>query len=83
MKPIVHMSRSLLPAEKNYSQIKKEGLAIIYAIKKFHRFIHGRSFILQTTHKPLLVLFGSKKRNSIAYHKQTSEMEYYIIQLRF
>ena len=53
----VHMSRSLLQAEKNYSQIEKEGLAII----KFHRFIHGRSFILQTDHKPLLAIFGSKK----------------------
>ena len=60
-KPIVHASRSQLPAKKNYSQIEKEGLAIIYAIKKFHRFIHGRSFILQTVHKPLLAIFGSKK----------------------
>ena len=60
-KPIVHTSRSLLPAEKNCSQIEKEGLSIIYAIKKFLRFIYGRSFTLQTDHKPLLAIFGSKK----------------------
>ena len=50
--PITHASRTLLPAERNY---------IIYAIKKFHRFIHSKVFTLQTEHKPLLSIFGSKK----------------------
>ena len=60
-KPVVHASRTLLPAERNYSQIEKESLAIVYALKKFHRFIHGRPFLLQTDHRPLLSIFGSKK----------------------
>ena len=60
-KPIGHASRALLPAERNYSQIEKWGLAIRYAVKKFHRFIHGRTFVLQTNHKPLFSIFGSKK----------------------
>ena len=39
-KPIVHASITLLVAAKNYSQIEKEGLAIIFAVKKFHRYIY-------------------------------------------
>lgn len=39
---------------KNYSHIEKEGLVIIFTIKKFHILEHERKFILQTDHKPLL-----------------------------
>ena len=60
-KVVAHASRSLLPAEKQYSQIEKEALGIIFAITKFHRYLHARRFILQTDHKPLITIFGSKK----------------------
>ena len=60
-KPVAHASCSLLPSEKHYSQIKKEALAIIFAVTIFHRYLHGRFFKLQTDHKPLLTIFGSKK----------------------
>lgn len=39
---------------KNYSHIEKEGLVIIFTIKKFHILEHERKFILQTDPKPLL-----------------------------
>lgn len=60
-KAIEHVSRALTPAEKNYGQIEKEALSLVFACKKFHKMIWSRKFILQTDHKPLLAIFGSKK----------------------
>ena len=34
-KPIGFVSRTLIKAEKNYSQLEKEGLACIYGVKRF------------------------------------------------
>uniref|UniRef100_A0A914HFX2 RNA-directed DNA polymerase n=1 Tax=Globodera rostochiensis TaxID=31243 RepID=A0A914HFX2_GLORO len=60
-KAIAHASHSLSPAEKNYAQIEKEGLALVFAAQKFHKYLYGRHFVLQTDHKPLLAIFGNKK----------------------
>ncbi|GFS01474.1 polyprotein [Elysia marginata] len=59
--PIAFASRTLMPAEKNYSQIDKEGLALTFGVKKFHKFIYGRPVVIYTDHKPLLGLLGENK----------------------
>ncbi|XP_037293178.1 uncharacterized protein K02A2.6 isoform X1 [Manduca sexta] len=57
-RPVAYASRSLTPAEKNYSQIHREALAIIFCMRKFHQYIYGRKFTLRTDHKPLVSIFG-------------------------
>lgn len=60
-RPIAYASRSLSPAEKNYSQIEREALAIVFGLQKFHQYLYGRRFTLVTDNKPLSLIFGSKK----------------------
>lgn len=67
IKTICHASRSLTPAEKQYSQIEKEALGIMFAVTKFHKMIYGRKFQLHTDHKPLLAIFG--KKTGISAHQ--------------
>ena len=44
--------------EKNYSQLDKEALAVVFATRKFHLYLYGQHIRLYTDHKPLLGLFG-------------------------
>ena len=56
-KPIAYASRSLSTSERNYAQIEKELLAIVFACTKFHQYIYGFLTKVQTDHKPLEVIF--------------------------
>ena len=48
-------SRVLTPAESNYSNIEREALALVEAVKYFHRFVAGRHFAIRTDHAPLKI----------------------------
>eukprot|EP00731_Ephydatia_muelleri_P028865 Em0020g509a len=56
-RPIAYASRSLAPAERKYSHIEKEGLAVVFGVKKFHQYLLGRKFVVFSDHKPLQFLF--------------------------
>ena len=57
-KPIGFASRTLTKAETNYAHLDKEVLSIIFGVKRYHQYLHGRQFVI----KPLTHIF-SESRN--------------------
>lgn len=62
--PVIYASRKLLPREVAYSTVERECLAVVWAIKKFHVFLYGRHFILETDHQPLQYINSNKVFNT-------------------
>ena len=60
-KPIGFASQTLSAAERQYSQIKKEGLSCVFGVRRFRAYLLGRHFSLITDHKPLVSLFQEHK----------------------
>lgn len=59
---ISYASKSLTNAEKRYAQTKKEALALVWAVERFHFYLYGRAFELITDHKPLETIFGTRSK---------------------
>lgn len=60
-RPISFVSRRLYAAEQRYSQLDKEGLALMFRVERFHQYLWGRRFEAVMDHKPLLGLLGPDK----------------------
>ena len=62
---VAFASRTMTETEVRYAQIEKEALALTWACEKFSMYLIGRSFTLETDHKPLLSLLGQKNLDSL------------------
>lgn len=74
--PVSYASRQLLHREMNYSTIERECLALVWAVEKFHIFLYGTEFIVQTDHQPLQYLAKAKHLNSRVLRWSLALQEY-------
>ena len=69
-KPTAFASRLLTPTEQHYAQIEKETLASAWACEKFSDFLIGKQFLVETDHKPLIPLLGTKDLDQLPIRVQ-------------
>ena len=53
----MYASRSLTPAEKQYSNIERELLAVVFAMERLHHYVYGYIVTVETDHKPLVSIW--------------------------
>lgn len=61
---IAFASRALIPAESHYAPTEGECLALVWAVRKFRQYLHGRPFTLRTDHASLQWLQSARMENS-------------------
>ena len=63
-RPIGYASRSLSSSQRNYSQLEKEALVLVFGVQRFHAYLFGHRFELVTDHQPLLALLHQHRPTS-------------------
>ena len=54
--PVMFASRTLTGSERNYQNLERECLATILGMEKFHYFLYGKEFMLETDQKPVVLI---------------------------
>ncbi|GFV96295.1 retrovirus-related Pol polyprotein from transposon 297 [Trichonephila clavipes] len=57
---IEYSSRLMIPAERNYSTIEREALAVVWALEKFRGYVENQQIFLASDHQPLKWLLSIK-----------------------
>ncbi|XP_055621930.1 uncharacterized protein K02A2.6-like [Toxorhynchites rutilus septentrionalis] len=60
-KPVFYVSSTLSVSEKNYPNLHREALAVVFGLTKFFKYIYEKSFTVVTDNKPSASIFDFKK----------------------
>lgn len=82
--PIAYYSRTLNSAEKNYSTIEREMLAILACTKHFRPYLFGQNFTVETDHNPLVWYNKIKEPNArlMRWKEKLSDFDFNVIHKR-
>ena len=54
---IAFASKALTPTETRYANIEREMLAVVFGAERFHTYLYGCKFLVESDHKPLENIF--------------------------
>lgn len=80
--PIAYISKKLTTTQMNWPATEQECYAIIYAIEKWHKYLDGRPFVIETDHKPLLP-FNMKQQLNPKCERWRLRLQQYRFTIRY
>ncbi|CAF1473560.1 unnamed protein product [Adineta steineri] len=80
--PVAYLSKKLTTTQMNWPATEQECYAIIYAIEKWHKYLDGRQFTIETDHKPLLPLNLKQQLNSKC-ERWRLKLQHYTFTIRY
>ena len=83
-KPVCYTSQALTDTESRYAAIEAEMLAVVFACRKFHQYIYGRSVVVESDHKPLQAI-SSKPLSQVPLRlqKMVLDVHGYDVEIRY
>ena len=51
--PLAYASKAMNDTKRRYAQIEKELVAVVFACKRFHQYVYGKTITVESDHKPL------------------------------
>lgn len=83
--PVAYAARSLTKSEKNYAQIEKELLAIVFGVERFHSYLYGKdNIVVETDHKPLEAIFRKPLASTpLRLQRMLLRLQKYCIEVKY